>query len=159
MIKKLVYPTILSLFVASIAPIALAEDSHDNDKTTHITSAVASPRRKRAMDANHYFEVHVKGQPLSALSIELPELISIEDGIEVTDDDSNQKIAAKVAINDQKATLTFAQPVASDTTLAIKMKGVDASRLIQKILLYRINITMAEMSEEISIGVARINTN
>ena len=86
-------------------------------------------------------------------------MISIEDGIEVTDDDSNQKIAAKVAINDQKATLTFTQPVASDTTLAIKMKGVDASRLIQKILLYRINITMADMSEEISIGVARINTN
>lgn len=158
MIKKLIYPTLLSLFVASIAPIALAEDSHDNDKTSHITGAVAYPKRKRALDATHRFEVHVKGQPISALSVELPESISIEDGIEVTDD-SNQEIAAKVAINDQKATLTFAQPVASDTTLEIKMEGVDASRLIQKILLYRINITVADMSEEMSIGVARIHTN
>ncbi|BAZ47039.1 hypothetical protein NIES4102_40850 (plasmid) [Chondrocystis sp. NIES-4102] len=156
--KNLIYPTVFSLFLASITPIALAEDSHDNDETSHIISALAYPRRKRALDATHRFEVHVKGQPISALSVELPERISIEDGIEVTDD-SDQKVTAKVAINDQKATLTFAQPIAPDTTLKIKMKGVDASRLIQKIVLYRVNITMVDMSEEISIGVAEIRTN
>jgi hypothetical protein len=110
------------------------------------------------MNVTHHFEVHVKGQPISALSVELPEFIRIGDSIEVTDG-SNQKIDAKVAIEDKKATLAFAQPVAPDTTLSIKMKGIDAKSYIQKILLYRVNTTVADMNQEMSIGVARISTN
>jgi hypothetical protein len=158
MMKKLIYSTVFSLFLASIATIALAEDRHGNDKTSHIINTGAHPRKLRSMNVTHHFEVHVKGQPISALSIDLPESIGIGDGIEVTDG-SNQKIDAKITIENQKATLAFAQPVAPDTNLSIKIRGINAKRYIQKILLYRVNTTMADMNQEMSIGVARINTN
>ncbi|MEA5625189.1 DUF2808 domain-containing protein [Nostoc sp. UHCC 0251] len=77
-----------------------------------------------AKDATHKFEVHVQGKPLAGLTINLPEGVKIDRGIEVKNQ-SGQKIPTTISINEQKATVAFSQPINPETKLSILMRGIN----------------------------------
>lgn len=156
--KLLIYTSVLSLILVGIPTKILAKDSHGIEGTSHIIGASASPRRLRASHPNHYLRIHVQGQPISALTIELPEAMTIKDGVKVTDE-TGAELKPKVTLDPEKATLAFAQPIAPDTTLSIKLKDVHRERFIIRTLMYRINVLKAGMDREVSLGVARIHTD
>ena len=157
--KLLIYTSVLSLILAAMPANVLAKDSHGIEGTSHIIDAEASPfKRLRALHPNHFFRIHVQGQPISALTIELPEAMTIKDGVKVTDE-TGTELKARVTFDPEKVTLAFAQPVAPDTTLSIKLKDVHRERFIIRTLMYRINVLKVGMEREVSLGVARIHTD
>ncbi|HBE52120.1 MAG TPA: hypothetical protein DDW76_25955, partial [Cyanobacteria bacterium UBA11369] len=93
---------------------------------------------------------------LSELSIDLPEEVSINQGIEVTDR-SGKKIAATVSNNDKKATIVFFQPIAPETTITVSMRGVNTPGYDQ-VWQYRVFGKKVGMNEQIALGVAEVWT-
>lgn len=156
--KLLIYTSVLSLILAAMPATVLAKDSHGIDGTSHIIGARAFPKRLRASHPNYNFRIHVKGQPISALTIELPEAMAIKDGVKVTDE-TGTELKPRVTSDTEKVTLAFAQPITPDTTLSIKLKDVHRQRPIIRTLMFRINALKAGMEREVSLGVARIHTD
>ena len=156
--KLLIYTSVLSVILAAMPATVFAKDSHGIEGTSHIIGASASPRRLRASHPNHYLKIHVQGQPISALTVELPEAMTIKDGVKVTDE-TGTELKPKVTLDPEKVTLAFAQPITPDTTLSIKLKDVHRKRFITRTLMYRINVLKVGMEREVSLGVARIRTD
>ncbi|HBL11690.1 MAG TPA: hypothetical protein DD379_09820 [Cyanobacteria bacterium UBA11162] len=154
--KKLIYAATFTLVLASFAPAVQAAGSLPNAKVPHLVHSSAHPNDALVPNATHHFEVHVQGKGLSELSIDLPQGVSIRNGIEVTNQ-SGQKINAEVSINDKKATVVFAQPVEPDTTLSINMQGVKTPGYSYT-WQYRVYGKLVGINQEISLGSARIQT-
>lgn len=141
---------------ASSVPAALAGGVLRDAKAPHLVHSNAHPNNARITSATHHFEVHVQGSNLSQLFIDLPEGIKVKRGIEITDQ-SGRKIDATVSIKDRRATVAFAQPVSSGTTLSVSMKGVQTP-LYSRIWLYPVYSRSISMNTDIRIGLARIQT-
>ena len=151
--KKLIFSaTIALLFASSTSSVR----SETNAKFTHVFDGIAYPQNATFQRSEHQFEVHVQGEALSELSIDLPEEVSINQGIEVTDR-SGKKIAATVSNNDKKATIVFFQPIAPETTITVSMRGVNTPGYDQ-VWQYRVFGKKVGMSEQIALGVAEIWT-
>ncbi|MDJ0735342.1 MAG: hypothetical protein QNJ47_15010 [Nostocaceae cyanobacterium] len=122
--KKLILATLPLLFIASSAidPANAAANFRRDTKATYIVRSGAIPNNINDVDATHYFELQVQGNPLSQLFIDIPEGIKVSKGIRVTDE-SGQKVAAEVTIADKTATINFSQPVDSKK-IRIALRGV-----------------------------------
>jgi hypothetical protein len=116
----------------------------------------AHPSSAGVRDAVHHFEINVLNSGLSSLSIELPEGISIRDEIEVKNQD-DQKIDAKVSMNDRQATIAFSQPVPPQTKLFISLKGVRTPGY-GKAWNYKIYATIDGIDQEIPLGTRTVHT-
>jgi len=121
--KKLIYAAAFTFLLASNAPATIAGGAIQNANVSHLVSSAATPNKARFQGASHRFEVHVQGKALSEIAIAIPDDLSISGGIEVKNQ-SNQKIETQVSVNNQKATVVFAQPVAPNTTISIHMRGI-----------------------------------
>ncbi len=125
--KKLIYAAAFTVILASNAPATIAGGAMQNANIPHLVGSAATPNKARFQGATHHFEVHVQGRALSEIAIAIPDNLSIRGGIEVKNQ-SNQKIKTQVSVNNQKATVVFAQPVAPDTTISIQMRGIHTPR-------------------------------
>lgn len=156
--KRLIYATTLTLALTSLVPAAYADvGPREYQKATHFVHSGAHPTNARAANATHHFELHVADQPLSQLSIDLPNGLRISQGIEVTDQ-SGKKIDATVSIKDQKATIAFAQPVSPGTLLSIEMKGVRTHDLLGRNWLYQVYARNVGLTADFPLGPAQITT-
>ncbi len=155
--KKLIYAgAAFILTIASSISAAQATGRPGDAKFSHLVDSAAYPRSATFQGATHQFEVHVQGYPLSELSINLPEDIDINDGIEVKNQ-SGQKIPATVSIKDGNARVVFSQPVPPETTLKVAMQGVNTPGY-GNTWQYMVFTKNVGLSGEIPIGMARILT-
>lgn len=156
--KKLLYTAAFSLAFVSSVPAALAGGVLGDAKAPHLVHSGAHPNDARVPSATHHFEVHVQGSELSQLFIDLPEDIKLKRGIEVTDQ-SGQKVDATVFVNRKGASVTFAQPVPSETTLTVSMKGVQTPAPgYARSWRYPIYSRSVGTNEDVRIGLAQIQT-
>lgn len=128
-----------------------------NAKSPHLVNSGAHPNNAKMPVATHHFKVHVQGRELSEIMIDVPEGITISDRIVVTDQ-SNQKIATTVAINDRRINLTFAQPVPLETTLLVAMKNIKKQQNITRLWLYPVYGKTVDVDAELPLGIARVQT-
>lgn len=154
--KKLIYTAVSILTIASLAPTALATGRPGDSKASHLMDSAAYPLSASFRGATHQFEIHVQGRPISELSIDLPEEVSIRRGIKVTDG-SGKKVDAKVSVNGRKATAVFSQPVAPDTVLSVSLQGVETPGY-GNTWTYRVYTKDAGLTAEIPLGTALIRT-
>jgi hypothetical protein len=154
--KRLVSALALTLVATSLPTIAWASGKASNGKAVHLFDSAAIPNNAAVTGATHRFKVHVQGSPLSQLSIEIPEGLQPAQGIEAIDG-SGQKVPAEVSINNGKAILAFAQPIAPDTVLTIKMRGMVTPGSPQN-WQYRVSGKQVGVTEEIPLGLAEIST-
>ena len=156
--KRLLYAATLTLALTSLVSAARADESpREYQKATHLVHSGAHPNSVRTPNTTHHFKLYVEGNALSQLSIDLPEGISINRGIEVTDQ-AGKKVDETVSINDRKATIAFAQPVSPGTMLSIEMKGIKTSDYLGRTWFYPIYGKDVGMTVEIPLGTARIQT-
>jgi hypothetical protein len=99
------------------------------------------------------FTVSVGNQPLSQLSLNVPTQVRLSEAISVTNQ-AGEKVPATVSLNGQKATLVFAQPIASGSTLTI-VKQASAPKTIQSFESEVIGKTVNGASE-ISLGIVKV---
>lgn len=145
---------VLTLFILA----AYADESICKyQKATHLIHSGAHPNNARIQSATHHFELHVVGNALSQLFIELPEGISISQGIEVTDQ-LDKKVDATFSINDKKATIAFAEPVFPGTIPSIDMKGIRVSDLQGHAWLYQVYGSNVRLTTEIPLRTVGIQT-
>jgi hypothetical protein len=154
--KNLICATTIALMLASFVPSAQAKELMHDVKVTHLDNSAAIPNTARFQGATHKFEVHVRGETLAELAIDLPEGISLRKGIEVTNQ-SGEKVDAKVSVTDRKATVVFSQPVSPETTLLVSMRGVNTLGY-SRTLMYRIYGKTVGAIAQIPLGTARIQT-
>ncbi|MBL1202558.1 MAG: DUF2808 domain-containing protein [Nostoc sp. GBBB01] len=153
--KNLIYTVFSTLIIASSVSTVWAKNPNDA-KFSHIGNSAAIPNNANTLDATHKFDVHVQGKAISELMIDLPKGVSIDKGIEVQNK-LNQKIPTTVSMNATKATVVFAEPVAPGTSISIRMKGVNTQGY-EKTWHYPVSVKKVDMKEEISLGLARIQT-
>jgi len=154
--KKLIYAAAFTVILASNAPATIAGGAMQNANVAHLVGSAATPNKARFQGASHRFEVHVQGRALSEIAIALPADLSIRGGIEVKNQ-SNQKIETQVSVNNQKATVVFAQPVAPNTTISIYMRGINTPGYSHN-WGYAISGKMVGINAEIPLGRVGIQT-
>lgn len=148
---------IASLYISSVP--ALAGGILRDANAPHIVHSSAHPNGVRVPISTNHLEVHVQGKELSQLSIDIPEGVEVSDRILVTDQ-TGKKIDSNVSLKDRRATIIFAQPVPAETTLSISMKGVKTPFTSRggRIMLYPVYGRSVGMTQDIRIGMARIQT-
>jgi hypothetical protein len=151
--KKLIGIATTALIFASSSSLVWAKQ---NVNFTHIYDGMAYPRTPQYQGGSHQFEIHVQGKALSEISIDLPEDVSITKGIEIKNQ-SGQKVAATVSINDRKARIVFSQPVAPETMISVSMEGVNTPGYEQT-WQYRVYGQKVGMSAQVPLGVVEIPT-
>jgi hypothetical protein len=153
------------IFVVSL-PIAIgilalfANRALADGPSTHLSRATALPNTAQLMHSGlvkNYLEFHVQDRALSQISIDLPSGISVNKGIEVTDQ-SGQPLETQVSIGDRKINLVFPSPVQPDTTILIVMKGIQSHSFSGRTWLYPISIQSVGLSANIPLQTARILT-
>lgn len=154
--KKLIYAAAFTFLLASNAPATIAGGAMQNANVAHLLASAATPNRAGFQGATHRFDVHVQGRALSEIAIALPADLSIRGGIEVKNQ-SHQKIETQVSVNNQKATVVFAQPVAPDTTISIYMRGIQTPGYSHN-WGYAISGKMVGTNAEIPLGRVGIQT-
>ncbi|MFB2920646.1 DUF2808 domain-containing protein [Aerosakkonema funiforme] len=155
--KNLIYAgTALILIVASSVSAARATGRSGDGKISHLVNSAAYPNIATLQGATHQFEVHVQGNSLSELSIDLPQELSINNGIDVKNQ-FGQKVPATVSINKEKARVIFSQPIPPETKLSISMLGIETPGYDQ-IWQYRIYAKKVGLTAEIPLGIAQIQT-
>jgi len=154
--KKLIYAAAFTVILASNAPATIAGGAMQNANIPHLVGSAATPNKARFQGATHHFEVHVQGRTLSEIAIALPDDLSIRGGIEVKNQ-SHQKIETQVSVNNQKATVVFAQPVAPNTTISIYMRGINTPGYSHN-WGYAISGKMVGINAEIPLGRVGIQT-
>ncbi|PMB10720.1 DUF2808 domain-containing protein [Fischerella thermalis CCMEE 5273] len=154
--RNLIYTGAAFVIVAAFISAAYAKDNIGNSDVSHLESGVAYPSSIGFQGATHEFKVHVQGQPLKELVIDLPEFLSISKGIEVKNQ-SGEKIDAQVSVNNRTATVVFSQPVEPQTTLLVELQGVNTS-IRNHIWLYRVYGKMPNLTAQIPLGTVRIQT-
>ncbi|MGB3238931.1 MAG: DUF2808 domain-containing protein [Geitlerinemataceae cyanobacterium] len=157
MLKKIAWA--ISSLVMGL--LALPVDRAFADGTsTHLSRATALPRTSQLMYSgfvNNYINFHVHDRSLSQISIELPPNVTLNKGIEITNE-SGQPIEANISTIDRQIQIVFAAPVPPETQFEIVMKGMKSRSLSGRTWLYPISIRSEGLNAEIPLETARIAT-
>ncbi|HEY9849149.1 MAG TPA: DUF2808 domain-containing protein [Leptolyngbyaceae cyanobacterium] len=155
--KNFIYASAaIILAVASSVSSAQATGRPGDAKISHLLDSRAYPNDASFQGATHQFKVHVQGNALLELLIDLPEEVRISNGIEVKNQ-SGQKVPATVSINNGKARVAFSSPVAPETKLSISMLGIETPGSDQT-WQYQIYAKKVGLTAEIPLGLAQIYT-
>jgi Protein of unknown function (DUF2808) len=155
--KNLLSTVVLTLLAVSLPLTAWASGKPSDGRGIHVFDSAAVPTNARVQGATHKFKVHVQDNPISELSIELPEDVSFSKNIEVTDV-SGQKIDVQASTNSGKATIAFVQPVPPNTVLTVNLRGVRTSGFDEQNFLYRVSGKPVGLTAEIPLGTAEVRT-
>ncbi|MBW4623044.1 MAG: DUF2808 domain-containing protein [Cyanosarcina radialis HA8281-LM2] len=155
--KPLIYAATLALTLTSLVGVASADEGpRAYQKATHISHSGAHPNVVGTPNATYHFELHVAGNPLAQLEIDLPDEIDIPKQIEVTDL-AGDRIDITFTVKNNKAAIAFARPISSGTIVSISMKGIEIPKY-PRVWLYPIYGKFVGMTASIPLGTVRIQT-
>ncbi len=150
--KKLISLSALTLAIATInlPAIAQGQQIQYNQSAPRISSTTGLPDR-------HYISLYTGEQPLSSITIRPSELIDLGENIRVTDE-AGETIEAEVSREEDRVKISFAQPVASGTTLEIAMMdlGFTPPMPAGQVFHYQVSGDHVGFQREIPYGLARV---
>lgn len=163
--RKLSYVVVSVLAIASEATMGLIPLTtraqamiRPDAKVPYILHCVTYPKNPQFKNATYHFGLQVTGMAVSRLTVDIPDGIRVTKDIKVSDQEK-RKVAAEVSINDGNVTISFAQPVPTNTKLEVDLKGVDASFYIPSTKLFQVSGTVPGLTHEIPFGTARFQTH
>ncbi|MEH2111059.1 hypothetical protein [Nostoc sp.] len=80
---SLIYAVAFKLAFTSSVDAIFASGKPGDFSASNLMKSAATPNHTCATNATHKFEVHVQGKPLAGLTINLPEGVKIDRGIEL----------------------------------------------------------------------------
>ena len=150
--KKLISLSALTLAIATInlPAIAQGQQIQYNQSAPRISSTTGLPDR-------HYISLYTGEQPLSSITIRPSEFSDIGENIRVTDE-AGETIEAEVSREEDRVKISFAQPVASGTTLEIAMMdlGFTPPMPAGQVFHYQVSGDHVGFQREIPYGLARV---
>ena len=156
--KKILSTIIFASLILYSPRIVLASEEIINEKATHLSDSAAINSVTTSQGETHRFKLHVVENPLSEVSIELPENVEALEEIKVIDTNAKE-LATIVNIDNGIANLAFSQPVPANTVVSIKMYGVKDLGFSNRNWLYRVYGKEVGLAEDIPIGTAEIRTH
>jgi hypothetical protein len=150
-----IFPALCIAFL-SLSTVAHAHGIIKDAQIPHLIYGDANPRNARIQDAVYEIRLHVGKKSLSQLSIQVPEGIEVTRGIDVLNS-SNQKLDVSVRSSDAKQIVSFAQPVSSEASLTVKMKGIRTGRY-ENVWLFPVSVNIIGINAELPLGTVRIAT-
>ncbi|WP_414551890.1 DUF2808 domain-containing protein [Anabaena sp. CCY 0017] len=152
MMKKLICLSTLSLAIATMGLPAIAQGQQiQYDKSApRISSTTGLPNR-------HYIRLYTGEQPLSSITIRPSDFMELGENIRVTDE-AGETIEAEVSQEEDRVKISFAQPVASGTTLEIAMMDVEFAPPMPagQVFHYQVYGNHVGLMREIPYGLARV---
>jgi hypothetical protein len=155
-VKNLKYFSAIAIIFLSIPTVVKAHGVIKDSQIPHLIYGNANPKNARIQDAVYEIRLHVGKKSLSQLSIQVPEGIAVTRGIDVLNA-SNQKLDVSVRSSDAKQIVSFAQPVSSEESLTVKMKGIRMGRY-ENIWLFPVSVNIMGINAELPLGTVRIAT-
>lgn len=154
--KKQIYAAVSILSVVTLASSTNATGAIGKGNTPHLVHSGAHPNNKQYLFATHHFEVHVEGQQLEQLEINIPKGITVKNGVMVKDKSGNE-VDAEVTVNKQQLIVTFVRPVSPETILSVDMKGIKTFG-DTRIWLYPVSSKSVGLNAYIPLGLVKIHT-
>ncbi|MDB9316180.1 hypothetical protein [Nodularia spumigena] len=152
MIKKLISLSTLSLAIATmnLPAIAQGQEIQYDKSAPRISSTTGLPDR-------HYIRLYTGEQPLSSITIRPSDFMDLGENIQVTDE-AGETIAAEVSKEEDRVKISFAQPVASGTTLEIAMMDIGFAPPMPpgQVFHYQVSGDHVGFMREIPYGLARV---
>lgn len=142
-----------ALILTSSISAAEATGIPGDSKSPHVVGGRSYPDYP-AWRAFHDFDVHVEGEAILELSIQLPP-VRVK-GIEVSSQ-SGEKIEATTSVKGGTATVVFSKPIAAGTLLTISVLEVETSMNANNYI-YRVYAKKMGQSSGIKVGTANIQT-
>lgn len=155
--KTLIYTTTAGLLLAGSMTAAQAAGVPKDAKAPHLTTTAAVPSHSLTPSATYQFRLHASGYPISQLTIDIPEGVRVEKGVTVTDQ-TGRPLNVNTTFSGKKATVVFAQPVAKDANVTIRLNSVKTSTEYSRDWLFPISWKSPELATDIPLGIAHINT-
>lgn len=155
--KPFVYTAAIGFLLTASMTTVQATGVFKEANAPHLTTSSALPSNARAPFANYRFGIHVIGYSLAELSIDIPEGVKVGGGITITDQ-FGKKLEANTAIEGKTVMIVFAQPVAPETILRIRLNSVRTSTLESRVWLFPISMKSPEILTDIPLGIVRIDT-
>ncbi len=115
--------TLLVAIVLTIVGISLPAQAAYQAKVPHLEGGTQTRLAGRFSPARYSFRFHVTGYTLSELKFTAPVGMQLSRSIEIMDQ-NGQKVAATIALQGQVVIVTFAKPVALDSTLSVDLNDV-----------------------------------
>lgn len=142
-------------YLASSTVPAWATSAAQDASAPYLTTSRSLPRNARAPFAKYQFGLNVAGYPVSQISIDLPERITVG-SISVRGADG-QVIESSTAVEEGSAVIKFTQPVLPGTALRIQLSSVRALSMLGRVWLLPVAVRRAETATDTQIGIARIH--
>jgi hypothetical protein len=150
-----IFPVIAIIFLC-MPTVVKAHGVIKNTQVPHLIYGDANPRNARIQDAVYVIRLHVGEKSLSQLSIQIPDGVAVTKGIDVLNS-SNQKLDVSVRSSGIKQIISFAQPVLSEESLTVKMKGIRTGRY-ENVWLFPVSVNIVGINAELPLGTVRIAT-
>ncbi len=123
--------TLLAAILLTIVGTSLPAQAAYQAKVPHPEGGTQTRLAGRFSPARYSFRYHVTGYTLSELKFTAPLGMQLSRSIDIMDQ-NGQRVAATIALEGQVAIVTFAQPVALNSTLSVDLNKVrtgDNSRI------------------------------
>lgn len=155
MAKLSIVTIIGGLFLSLFSAPTWAETNIQNAPAPYLTTSRSVPRNARASFAKYQFGLNVAGYPVSQVSINIPELMTVG-RVSVRGADG-QVIEASTAVEDRTALIKFAQPIPPGTKLRMELSSI-RTQMWGRVWLFPIAVQSSETAKDLSIGMVRIHT-
>ncbi|GFE68981.1 DUF2808 domain-containing protein [Chroococcus sp. FPU101] len=158
MSRMFIQITAIILAIATLSPAA--EGNQHSKITTYpsIVGAVQFPKRKMSF-VRHSIKIQIpeNAQAISQLKINVPSGLKVENDITIHDE-SKEKIAANILVNESTIIIDFPQPPKPQSRLEIDMNRVKMTGA-SNVFTYRVFAKFVGIESELNLGIAEIRTS
>jgi len=146
----------LILSASTIPTTTYAKGIGIEAKVIHIDSSNAIPQNASARSATFKIDIHVEGKSLSSLAIAIPEEVYVG-SVEVVDG-SGKTIETTATIKDKKIAIAFANPVAPEVNLQVRLNNVSNRWHRSNTWMFPMSAQVSGITGDIPLGLALIHT-
>ena len=140
------------LAITSIAAPAQAIESN----APHLHGSAAIPNDRNALNMSYRFYVHVQGASIDQLSVNLPDKISYEGRVTITNQ-AGKKVGFASSLNEKTELIKFDRSIEPNEVLTVDLDGIRTkSNLIYRTLFMPVSVNENKINAVIPIGTARI---
>jgi hypothetical protein len=147
--------TLLAVVLLAIIGTSLPAHAAYQAKVPHPEGGSQTRTNGRFSPVRYSFRFHVTGYTISELKFTAPGGMHLSQSIDILDQ-NGQKVAATIALQGQVAVVTFAQPVALESTLSIDLNDVKTSNN-SRIWELETSGKLGNLKEDISLQTIRLS--
>ena len=157
--KTLIHVVALTLASAVLMAPGYTSSKTDEGRLSNVDGNVqSSPTRWRLVRHTFVLNLPQKSKPVTQIIIAAPSTVAVSNDIDVLEHQKSRKFNINISVNDKNIILSFPEPIAPGTKLAINLNQVKQP-IGGPTSVYQFSAKVVGSDAEISVGVARFRTD